>query len=135
MELINLVTIFLLLLLSVFVFTKKSFTLNFKVIFLYALLLIMMLHNLFLINSKFFPKKTLVPQDNSFLKDLDDIKNTNGNIYSSPDLLDFKSCRDLADRKFYFPSILIKNEIVLIQYEPFMKVKEIVYNVLLEQYG
>lgn len=47
----------------------------------------------------------------------------------------FKSCVDQRDNKFFFPQVLVKNEIVIVYYEEQLKVKEIVNNVLHEKYG
>lgn len=66
---------------------------------------------------------------------MDEIKNTNDDIYRTKELDMLQSCKDVNGKKKNLSYYLIRNELVLLRGSPHLKLKEMVYNVLLKNFN
>lgn len=81
---INLFLTIFLITISIFVFVYKKFSTNMKTLFFYCVFMLLLVHHFFILNLKTFKQKQI--KDISYEKDLEEIKNTNDDIFKTKEL-------------------------------------------------
>ena len=81
---INLLLTIFLMFISIFVFLSKKFNIKIKTLFFYSLFMLLLTHHFFILNLKTFKRKEI--KDVSYQEDLDQIKNTNTDIFKTQEI-------------------------------------------------
>ncbi len=125
----NMIYSILLIGIGIFLFKSKKIDNNMKTTVVYVFILILMVINLYQENLQLINPNQSYP---SFEKDLKKIRNTNYDIYRTKELEVFQSCKDLNGRKIHFERYLVRDKILILKAQNNLKIKELIYNVLLK---
>lgn len=134
MQYYNVVFSLILLFIVALVYRSKKFSPRAQAFIVFLILVILMTHHLILMNVKLFRNRR-DRFDQSFLADLDYIKNTDQVIEETSELKGFQSCVDLNGVTVNLKTRLYEKDSIVIKTHSNIPIKEIVYNVLLERYN
>ena len=81
---INLLLTIFLMIISIFVFLYKKFDTKMKTLFFYCIFMLLLIHHFFILKLRTFKHKEI--KDISYQQDLDQIKNTNVDIYRTKEV-------------------------------------------------
>ena len=134
MQYYNIALSVLLLLVVGFVYHSKRFSPKAQAAIVFLILSVLMCHYTILMNIKLIrsPRRRY---DDSFLNDLDCIKNTDQGVSGTARFKELRSCIDLNGKAYDINQELNNRGVVLIRSPSSIPVKSMVYNALIERYA